>query len=145
LRVDGVAGVAALFFTPGTPRGAVVRPSNTLADYLEDAQNNDGANDLYVTPTAAALDRDRITTFGGQCAQNAAALLALAPCGQPPKLNPQCTTLATSLQVCSCASAASQMITPPCENTLNPGQCQSAVAALQTCNSGGDAGHDKDK
>ncbi len=63
LSVNGVAGVSALLFTPGTPLGAIFRPSNNLAHYLENAQNNDGANDLYVTPTATALDRDRLTTF----------------------------------------------------------------------------------
>lgn len=157
LTVDGKTGISALFFTPGTPLAAINRPGNNLSDYLEDAENRDGwstgANDIYVTPTAKTFDRDRIYTLAGgastqQCANNAAALLALVPCGQPPKLNPQCTTLAANLAGCSCASAAAQMITTPCENTLNPSQCQSAVAALKSCTSGAsgqDSGHDSSK
>lgn len=63
LSVSG-ANAGALFFTPGTPVGAVVRPSNNLTDYLEDAENQDGwgvgANDAYVVPTSRLNDRDRI-------------------------------------------------------------------------------------
>ena len=60
LSVDGVNGVRALFFMPGTPIGTLVRSVITLSDYLEDSENNDDANDLYVTPTSKALDRDRL-------------------------------------------------------------------------------------
>ncbi len=138
LSVDGTPGVAALFFTPGTPPTGINRPSNNLADYLRDAQNYDGANDLYVTPNPnpRTLDRNRITIITSTiCAQNAAALLALVPCGQPPRLNPQCTALVADLAMCSCLSAGYQLITPPCENVLNPPACQSAVATLKACNS----------
>lgn len=66
LTVSGSA-VQALFFTPGTPIGAINRPSNTLSDYLEDTENQDGwsagANDTYVIPTSTALDRDRLYSF----------------------------------------------------------------------------------
>ncbi|MDO8351097.1 MAG: hypothetical protein Q7S94_08105, partial [Gallionella sp.] len=59
--------VRAVFFTPGTPVGAITRPSNTLANYLEDAENQDGwgagANDIYVVPTANTLDRDRLISL----------------------------------------------------------------------------------
>lgn len=60
LSVDGVNGIRALFFMPGTPIGTLVRSATTLSDYLEDSENNDDANDLYVTPTSKALDRDRL-------------------------------------------------------------------------------------
>jgi type II secretory pathway pseudopilin PulG len=63
LSVDGVSGVRALFFMPGTPIGTLVRSVTTLPDYLEDSQNNDDANDLYVTPTSQAQDRDRLYQF----------------------------------------------------------------------------------
>ncbi len=139
LSVDGTAGVSALLFTPGTPPTGINRPSNDLADYLRDAQNYDGANDLYVTPNPnpKALDRNRITIIAStSCTLNAEALLALVPCGQPPRLNPQCTALvANYLAACNCAAAATQMINTPCQNTLKPGQCQSAVAVLQACSS----------
>ena len=56
-----------VFFTPGTPMGAIVRPSDTLSDYLEDNENRDGwsagANDVYVVPTSKLNDRDRIYTL----------------------------------------------------------------------------------
>jgi hypothetical protein len=139
LTVDGAAGVSALFFTPGTPPAGINRPTNILAAYLRDAQNNDGANDLYGVPSSVATDRNRIMTLASaatanQCTQNAAQLLALAACGQPPRLNPACVALATSLQACTCSAAANQLISPPCENVLNPPQCQAAVATLQACN-----------
>jgi type II secretory pathway pseudopilin PulG len=60
LSVDGVNGVRALFFMPGTPIGTLTRAIDNLPDYLEDAQNKDDANDLYVTPTSQTGDRDRL-------------------------------------------------------------------------------------
>ncbi len=63
LTVNGNPGFDAVFFTPGTPRAGVTRPSNSLGDYLEDAQNNSGTGDVYTTPSSPALDRDRIVTF----------------------------------------------------------------------------------
>ncbi len=149
LSVDGTPGVAALFFTPGTPLNVNWRlsgvPDNNLGHYLEDASNNDNADDLYVTPartTATPLDRDRITVFRGSvpnCNQTAAALVTLAVslngCGEPPKLDPRCSALVANLAMCSCFSSAYQMITPPCQNNLNPKQCPSAMATLTACNS----------
>lgn len=58
LSLDGVYGVHALFFMPGTYAGA--RSLTDLTQYLEDSQNNDDSNDLYVTPTSKAQDRDRL-------------------------------------------------------------------------------------
>lgn len=60
LSLDGVYGVHALFFMPGTPIGTLIRNPIILSDYLEDPQNNDDSNDLYVTPTSQAQDRDRL-------------------------------------------------------------------------------------
>ncbi|OGS90635.1 MAG: hypothetical protein A2Z95_04170 [Gallionellales bacterium GWA2_60_18] len=60
LSVDGIAGTHALFFLPGTPLGALIRTPNTLSEYLEDSENNDNNDDLYITPTSSAGDRDRI-------------------------------------------------------------------------------------
>lgn len=67
LSVNAVQNIAALFFMPGSPVGGVVRPTNSLSDYLEDTENRDGwqagANDIYVTPTSVAHDRDRLYTI----------------------------------------------------------------------------------
>lgn len=60
LSVDGVNEVRALFFMPGTPIGTLTRNVENLPHYLEDSQNKDHANDLYVTPTSQAGDRDRL-------------------------------------------------------------------------------------
>ena len=60
LSVDGVNGVRTLFFMPGTPIGTLTRNVENLSHYLEDSQNRDHANDLYVTPTSQAADRDRL-------------------------------------------------------------------------------------
>ena len=143
LTLDGAGGVSALFFTPGTPPAGINRPSNALADYLRDAQNNDGANDLYVPPASSAIDRNRITTVtstatANQCATNVAILLANADCnptgGGWANVKPACQAAATALQACSCAAAATVMVTPPCGNNGNPPQCHAAVAVLQACN-----------
>jgi hypothetical protein len=67
LTVDGVAGKEVVLLTTG-PAGAS-RPMGTPGDcqptvywpyYLEDPQNNDASNDIYVTPSATAYARDRI-------------------------------------------------------------------------------------
>ena len=137
---------------------------NNLVNYLEDAENNSGGHldltsvcpnppelgnstytglvppvplscDQYVTPTSTAMDRDRITTLTlTQCAVNATALVQLAPCGQPPKLNPQCTAYSTNLLACSgCSAASVVMINPPCQNSVKPSACQAALATLRAC------------
>ena len=156
LSVDGKAVISAIFFTPGTPLVGITRPSNTLADYLEDAANNDNANDTYVTPTATAPDRDRLYTSisspaavdtSQQCRTMGRALRRITPCGQPPKLNPACAALAGTdlngnaltpaqgLQVCSsaCAAAALTLVNPPCQNTTRPSVCRNARETLEEC------------
>lgn len=60
LSVDGVSGVRALFFMPGTPIGTLTRSPTTLTHYLQDSGNYDDANDFYVTPTSQDGDRDRL-------------------------------------------------------------------------------------
>ena len=124
-------------------RPGINRPSNNVADYLRDAQNNDGANDLYVPPASSATDRNRVATLtsaatANQCATNAAILLANADCnptgGGWANVKPACQAAATALQACSCAAAATVMVTPPCGNNGNPPQCHAAVAVLQACN-----------
>jgi len=166
LSVDGKPVISAIFFTPGTPLytpgppvAAITRPSNTLADYLEDTENKNG-DDSYVTPIAPpapAPDRDRIYTSisapaapppenpSDQCQQMGRALRKITPCGQPPKLNPACAALAGTdlngnvltpaqgLQVCSsaCATAAWRLVNPPCQNTTKPSVCRNARETLR--------------
>ncbi len=92
MTVEGTQ-VEVLFFTPGSSPGAVTRLTSTsrrndLTLYLQDVQNNDGANsstcpdtgeiggtagkgslagqpscDMYVRPTATAFDRNRLFTI----------------------------------------------------------------------------------
>ena len=59
--VDGV-DFSLVLITPGPPKAGSVRPSTSLADYLDDAANQDGwdgsgSPDAYVTPTSSANDR----------------------------------------------------------------------------------------
>lgn len=58
LSVNGVAGTDLVLLTPGaagaSPRGA------WPTAYFEDSENNDNANDSYVTPSSTAYDRDRL-------------------------------------------------------------------------------------
>jgi hypothetical protein len=61
LSVNGVAGTELVLLTPGaagaSPRGA------WPTAYFEDSENNDNANDSYVTPSSTAYDRDRLFKF----------------------------------------------------------------------------------
>jgi hypothetical protein len=58
--VNGVNGVRILFIMPGTPIGTLTRAIDNLSQYLEDAQNKDNTNDIYVTPASQDRDRDRL-------------------------------------------------------------------------------------
>jgi hypothetical protein len=60
LSVDGVAGKELVLLTPGA---AAAARSDWLDDYFEDGENSDNSNDLYVTPTATAYNRDRVYPF----------------------------------------------------------------------------------
>lgn len=51
-------------------------------------------------------------------------------------VRPACQTAANQLAAdgCSCGAAATAFINPPCLANLNPPQCQTAIAALNSCN-----------
>lgn len=61
LSVDGAAGTDLVLLTPGaasaSPRGA------WPTAYFQDSENNDNANDLYVTPSSTAYNRNRLFKF----------------------------------------------------------------------------------
>jgi hypothetical protein len=49
----------AVFFMPGTPIGGITRPTNTMSDYLEDAESNEewtAGDHIYVNPTSSSND-----------------------------------------------------------------------------------------
>ena len=133
LSLGGGAGYLALIFTPGT---SLVGPRTytRLNHYLE---TNDAADDQYVVPPYVKLDQDRVTYIPTlprtQCQGVGTQLAALAPCGQPSRINGMCLRLATQLQACGCAAAAVQLITTPCENTLNPAVCREARTGAAAC------------
>lgn len=147
LTLDGIPDYSAIFFTTG-PAGAS-RPSLLWGNYLEDTQNSDNTNDLYVTPASTAMARDRLYALPSaspiQCSANSAMLLQNAPCGlrkakgQGKKKNtvkPECTLAASNLQVCTCAPQANTLLNKPCDKKLkDKKQCQPAVATLKVCNS----------
>lgn len=118
LAVTGAPSVSVVFFMPGTERSVPPQPRlppaasaaqrDDLGLYLQDTQNNDGANgscpdtgeigdavsatmlpgatscDSYVVPTATARDRDRIYTLTSappsMCAGPAQVLTDYGPC-----------------------------------------------------------------
>jgi hypothetical protein len=175
----GSTKVAALFFAPGSPLDGQARVpplqfgaslssaqrarADNLSLYLQDAQNNDGANsscpdtgeiggdpgwgaingaascDQYVEPSSTARNRDRLYMLGAAtaatCTSNAQALVAAAPCGTGWTVtNPVCQAAVPNLDACSCATAARVIAQPPCNNVIaGEPQCQAAVALLQTC------------
>lgn len=57
LTVDG-APAHVVLITPGPATGAT--PRTYWTGYLEDAENNDHANNVYVTPSSTAYARDRL-------------------------------------------------------------------------------------
>lgn len=148
LSASAIQNVAALFFMPGSPVGSVTRPTNSLSDYLEDAENRDGwqagANDIYVTPTSISQDRDRIYTIimsgAPSCSAQAAILLSKVNgtannCKSGGTVLQSCVDAANQLASCSCAADAQTFITSPCINNLNPAACQTAISHLQACSS----------
>lgn len=75
-----------------------------------------------------------------QCGAHARSLVRNAPCHTTgTNVKPPCQNaydnLTNRVNSCpvSCGSAANTMITPPCRNTLNPPECQTAVTTLNTC------------
>jgi hypothetical protein len=69
LTVNGVSGKQVVILMPGPNLGASPRspvPTDDLTYwqyYLEDAENNNNSNDVFVTPTSTAYARDRIYTI----------------------------------------------------------------------------------
>ena len=134
---------------------------DNLAYYLEDPENNNKAAcpgssaehannppspppvvvvppscDTYVRPTSTLPTRDRV--FPITACATAATILAQealsAPCGPGGAgIRPACQAQVDALAGCTCLPAALQVIDEPCRNTLNPGQCQSAVSHLLQC------------
>jgi hypothetical protein len=144
LTVDGIPGYTALVLTPG-PAGNT-RPSAAWSNYFEDAQNSDGLNDVFVTPTSNLVTRDRLLLMASgtplQCAANAQTLLQNAPCElkkargtgiKKKTIRPECSVAAANLSVCPCSAAANTLLAKPCSKKLKTRACQTAVAALKTC------------
>ena len=69
LTVDGVPGTRVVLITPGPPPPGVPRPVNApgtaayWAEYLNDPENSDHTNNIYVRPTSIAYARDRLYTI----------------------------------------------------------------------------------
>jgi hypothetical protein len=109
--------------TPPSPPPVVVVPASC---------------DSYVRPTSTVPTRDRIFTITDTLCVTAGALLVqeatTEPCGQGGlPIRAACQLQVDALQACTCAVAAQTMITSPCRNTLNPGQCQAALTQLLAC------------
>ena len=129
--------------------------------YFDDAGNRDAANeslcpdtgeiggtpgsgsrkgalacDQYTMPIEKKFNRDRLFIVGvggpGVCISAAKALVDAAPCGWP-NVSSACTSARESLDSCTCLDAARTLTRPPCVNTLNPGQCETAVTRLAEC------------
>lgn len=136
LSLNDTIGHAVVLITPGSAGAS--RPSNTWGDYIDDASNNDD-DDRFVTPVSKAFDRDRIHTIPddappASCSPNAKILIENAPCHTTGfDVKPICRKAASNLAYCSCSTAGTAMISAPCQNTLNPQACKTAVDQLQAC------------
>ena len=145
LIVDGNGGYTSLFFTTG-PASAL---RTTWADYLDDPANQDAKDDVYITPTASAMARDRVMLMPSasplQCAANSRMLFDNAPCqlrvargpGSSKKvIKPECSYAAANLQtaMCTCAAAAQELLVKPCSKKIKKSECKAAVTTLKACN-----------
>jgi hypothetical protein len=137
LSLDQSIGHAVVLLTPGSAGAS--RPSANWGDYIDDSVNRD-ADDRFMTPASKSLDRDRIYTIPddlppASCNTNAKTLIYHAPCHTTgTNVKPVCAKAANNLQFCTmCSGEATVMTTPPCRNTLNPPECEAAVATLQGC------------
>jgi hypothetical protein len=146
LTVDGEIGYSALFIMPGPATGA--RKPGVWTQYIEDPQNSDAANnnaatnDTYVTPASTAMARDRLSLVPSnsplQCTANSRLLFQHAPCelkkGTKKKtIKPECAYAVENLQICSCKTAAEQMVVKPCSKKIKKSACKTAVTTLKTC------------
>ena len=137
LAIDQSIGHAVVLITMGS--AGTSRPSPTWGDYIDDGANRDG-DDFFITPQAKSLDRDRLWTLPddlppASCNTNARILIRSAPCHTTgTSVKPVCAKAASNLQFCSqCSGDGTVMIAEPCRNSLNPPECEAAVAKLQTC------------
>ncbi|PKO90477.1 MAG: hypothetical protein CVU18_00540 [Betaproteobacteria bacterium HGW-Betaproteobacteria-12] len=82
LTLDGQAGMVALIIAPGGTLGAQNRPSNSIADYLDDANGNpatsnrDGDNHFFSGPTDTSFN-DRIIALDSTTLFNVLAMRLL--------------------------------------------------------------------
>jgi hypothetical protein len=157
--LDGLARVPPIAFGASLTSAQRARADN-LSLYLQDTQNNDGGGcpdtgeiggnpgsglrtgnascDQYVMPNATRRDRDRLHMLGAAspatCTAHALALAAAAPCGTGWTVtNPVCIAAMPNLDACTCAAAARLLAQPPCNNVIEPGVCETAVAQLASC------------
>ena len=134
LSIDGTGGYDVVLITPGL--AGANRPSADWVDYIDDLENRNG-DDRYTTPKSQSVDRDRIYGIAGTasgCGVNARVLIDNAPCGAPGKLvRTTCQSAVQALSACSCASAATALIKPPCTDQLGALQCESALKQLKGC------------
>jgi hypothetical protein len=140
LALDGQPGYAMILLTPGAAAPGQVRTNwNT---YIDDVPNRSG--DRWVKPGSKQFDRDRLFPVGDllppeSCTPNAKLLIKNLTChctgGQCwNQVKSECVIAANNMAGCpACYNAGQVMITPPCRNTLNPKQCQAALATLQGC------------
>jgi hypothetical protein len=138
LSIDKNIGHAVILITPGSA-GANRPVPGGWGNYIDDGMNRDG-DDRFVTPKSKSPDRDRLLTIPddlppASCRTNSQILIKNAPChttGSDSK--PVCKRAVHNLKAhCGCAPSGEALIEEPCRNTLNPPDCEAAVATLQAC------------
>lgn len=144
LIVDGTGGYTALFFMPGPATSE--RTVGVWPQYIDDAANNDAADDIYITPTSTALARDRLMLMPSrsplQCAANSRMLFENAPCKlrrivagrRRSSIKPECLYAVENLQICSCRLSADKLLEKPCSKKIKKAECKAAVSDLKQCN-----------
>jgi hypothetical protein len=136
LTLDGAIGYDVVLVAPGyAGRG---RPSASLADYLDDAENRND-DDRFATPASQSADRDRVFAILGaetNCAAHARVLVDNAPCADPVSgVRAVCRSASSALAGCRCSAAAASLLRAPCVSGIDGSLCETAVNQLRGCTS----------
>ena len=150
-RDDSASAPARLatVFAPGTALPGQVRnqasgnqcSSGTANNFIESANSNDISLSIEESdipkPAACRPAPTPCSSDGQSLAANANGQNNNCRLPPPPgnQVSPACQTLVNQIVAnnCNCSSQAQAFIQPPCINSLNSPQCQSAITALNAC------------
>ena len=134
LAIDSAGGYDVVLLSTGY--GASSGAGSGPHAFVEDPDNADG-DERFVTPRAAAIDRNNLHSILGTesgCAAHARALIDNTPCaGASVAVRPVCLSAGAALARCTCSRAAATLTQPPCTTSLGASACELAIIQLRGC------------